>query len=206
MFDIEFRHFKSQYIEPLLRPIASTFHPLALTIMSLLSGIASLLALYFDHLLPAVLLWILCRIFDGLDGMAARLSNRQSDLGAYVDLVVDFFLYAALPLVIAIRSGETAYFAAAALLLGIFYCNAAVWMVSSTIFEKRGMKSGAGQTSIIMPRGLVEGFETMLFNCFMLGFPQFFVPLALAMAGLTFLGALLRFAQTLRILLREDGI
>ncbi|MBK8027251.1 MAG: CDP-alcohol phosphatidyltransferase family protein [Chloroflexi bacterium] len=28
---------------------------------------------------------------DGLDGTVARISGRQSDLGAYLDIVLDFF-------------------------------------------------------------------------------------------------------------------
>ena len=196
MFDSEFRNLKTRFIEPLLRPI--TLPPIVFTLMSLLTGLGALAAFWFDYRLPALLLWIACRIFDGLDGMVARISGRQSDLGGYIDLIVDFFLYAALPLVIAFRLGETVHFAVAALLLGIFYVNAAVWMSASALLEKRRIQRK--QTSMIMPRGLVEGFETMLFNCLMLIFPGQFVPLALTMAGLTLLGALVRFIGTLSVL------
>lgn len=207
MLDIEFRQFKTTFIEPRLARLArlaSLFHPITITVMSLVAGIAALVASYFDYRLLAVLLWLACRVFDGLDGMVARISGKQSDLGGYLDLVVDFLLYAALPLVIAFRSGETIYFAAAAILLGVFYLNATIWMIGSALFEKRKMRGAAKQTSVIMPRGLMEGFETMIFNCLMLGFPAYFVPLALVMAGLTLFGGLLRFVQTLVYLAKES--
>ena len=200
MFDIELRNMKSRFIEPFLHPIASVLNPVVITLMSFFTGVGALVTFWFGYRLAAVLLWVACRVLDGLDGMVARASGRQSDFGGYLDLVGDFVLYAALPLVIALRLGETIHFMVAALLLATFYVNAAVWMTSSALFEKRKSHSGSSQTSMIMPRGFIEGFETMVFNCLMLFFPQYFIPLTLSMTALTLLGAVIRFIQTLWVL------
>lgn len=155
--------------------------------------------------LAAFGLWILNRILDGLDGIAARASGTQSDAGAYLDILCDFAVYAAIPVALAFRLVGVAV-PVTLVLLGVFYVNAATWMYLSALLEKRGTGSRASgePTSVIMPRGLVGGTETVLFYSAFLLFPGIYVYLAGAMAGLTLLGALLRAWAGMRLLASPD--
>ena len=50
----------------------------------------------------ALLLFILNRLFDGLDGAVAR-ATRRTDRGGFLDIVFDFAVYGAVPLAFALR-------------------------------------------------------------------------------------------------------
>src|SRR5690606_34515966 len=123
----------------------------------------------------ALLFWILNRLCDGLDGALAREQGKKTDLGGYLDILSDFFVYASLPL--GIMLGLSAWdpgtlapsmtaWPALASMLAAFYLNAASWMYLSGLMEKKGMQAAspdapAQPTSLAMPPGIAEGFETI---------------------------------------------
>jgi len=63
-----------------------------------------------------------------LDGTHARVHGRASRFGAYLDIVLDFVVYAAIPMAIAWRHGTLSVAFAALALVATFYVNAASWM------------------------------------------------------------------------------
>lgn len=81
--------------------------------------------------------WFLNRLFDGLDGSLAREQDAASDFGGYLDIVLDFAVYAAIPLGLALGQPAAANFVALALLLASFYVNAASWIYLAALLEKR---------------------------------------------------------------------
>ncbi len=123
--------------------------------------------------LPALIFWAFNRILDGLDGLAARMCTRQSDLGGFLDIFCDFIIYSAIPVSFAAYFGEAGHFAASSILLASFYINAAVWMSVSALMEKNKISSD-DETSMQMPRGLIEGFETIIFYTLMFYFSSVF--------------------------------
>ena len=62
-------------------------------------------------------LWLVNRLLDGLDGTLARRSGRQSERGAYADILADVIVYAAIPLGIAAGQDDRAAWIAAGALL-----------------------------------------------------------------------------------------
>ncbi len=48
----------------------------------------------------ALVFWLFNRLVDGLDGVVARQTGRQTDFGGYLDLMCDFTVYALLPVAI----------------------------------------------------------------------------------------------------------
>lgn len=122
----------------------------------------------------ALALWIGNRFLDGLDGEVARLHDRQSDLGGYLDILSDFAVYALLPLGLVLGAdpapGSGAW-TSLAIMLAAFYLNAGSWMMLAAILEKRGRGAAlrGERTSVTMPPALIEGAETVaLFTLFLL--------------------------------------
>lgn len=180
MLDLSLRPIKADLLRPLTKRLP-TVPPAALTGLGLIIGLMSALALVLHAPTLAIVLWLLNRLLDGLDGEVARLTDRQSDLGGYLDTLADYVIYAALPLALAWHSSEPFAWPSVALLISSFYINAASWMYLSALLEKRSVKREQA-TSITMPTGLIEGTETILFFTTMLLFPAVFVPIAQVMA------------------------
>lgn len=82
----------------------SKISPLFFTTLSLFSGTAAAILIYFD-LLPVLsaLLILLKSFFDAVDGELARAKNRPSLVGRFYDSVVDFFVNVFLFLSITLR-------------------------------------------------------------------------------------------------------
>lgn len=194
MLDPFLRPVKDAVLRPVGRRLG-TVHPTAVTGAALLLGLATAGATWCGAFGIAFLLWIGNRVLDGLDGIVARLHGRTSDLGGYLDLVVDFVVYAAIPVAFALRPGaDPALGRAAVVLLAVFYVNAATWMVLSSVLEKRGRGAATSgeSTSVTMPEGLVGGTETaVLYGLFFL-LPERTVLLFWVMASLTAVTALQR--------------
>lgn len=109
----------------------------------------------------AVILWLFSRVLDGLDGLIARLHGKQSDFGGYLDIVLDFVVYAAVPIGLTVNAPTPERFVALAVMLSSFYVNAASWMMLAAILEKRGRADG-GLTTVTMPPGLIGALETIV--------------------------------------------
>jgi phosphatidylglycerophosphate synthase len=175
-----------------------------LTLLGLGAGLggALMIALRLDG--AALLLFILNRLFDGLDGAVAR-ATRRTDRGGFLDIVSDFAVYGAVPLAFALR--EPAGFALpAAVLLFAFYVNGASFLAFAAVAAKRGMTaSSRGVKSIYYTAGLMEGTETILFFVAMILAPGWFPTLAYAFAGLTLVSALARVALAWNAFPDDDG-
>ena len=133
----------------------------------------------------AVGLWLVNRLLDGLDGALARRTGRQSDLGAYADILSDVAVYAAIPVGIAAGQGGEGAWIAAGVLLATFYVNAIAWSYLSALLERRGAGAGArGEaTSVTMPPGLIEGAETVVLFTIALAVPDWSVAVMWTMAA-----------------------
>ncbi len=200
MFDQRLRVVKEAVLGPVTRPVARFVRPLVLSIAGVMLCVGAALAAWRGLLVPSVGLWLAGRLLDGLDGAVARQRGVASDLGAYVDTFLDTIGYAAVPLGVAASQHRAAVWAAAAVLLASFYLNTVSWMYLSALLEKRaqGASATGEMTSVTMPRGLVEGAETIvLFTWFLLR-PTAAVPLFFAMSVAVLIGAGQRLAWACR--------
>ncbi len=170
MFDDRMRLVKDSVFSPMAQPLQA-IPPWLFSVMGLMAGVGAALALWQQAYLMGFLLWVLNRVFDGLDGAVARVSHKQSDLGGYLDIVIDFVVYAALPVGLALGRMETAVTYGLLFLLCTFYVNGASWMYLAAILEKRSRRHADRLTSVIMPTGLIGGTETILFYSAFIIFP-----------------------------------
>ncbi len=161
MFDTPLRKFKDRVGAPLARRL-SRVSPTTISLIGLVVALLAAWSAYRQIYPAAFALWILNRALDGLDGLLARLHNKQSDLGGYVDILTDFVAYAALPIGLVAGSPSGERYLALAFMLASFYVNTASWMYLAAILEKRTAHSPDTQTTIVMPAGLIGGFETII--------------------------------------------
>ncbi|MFN8108553.1 MAG: CDP-alcohol phosphatidyltransferase family protein [Thermoleophilia bacterium] len=186
--------------EVVLTPVArlTPLPPAAITLAGLVPGVGAALAAAAGRPWLAVTLWLVNRLLDGLDGTVARVTGRQTDLGAYLDIVADFVVYAAVPIGIAAHAGDRGAWVAAAVLLGTFYVNAISWSFLSALMERRRIERGL--TSVAMPAGLIEGAETVVLFAVMLTLPAWARVLMWGMAGAVVLTTVQRVTWALRTL------
>lgn len=191
MFDTSLRRFKDRVGAPLARHM-SRVPPMVISILTLVIGLLAAYAAFRGLYLFALALWILNRVLDGLDGLIARLHDRQSDFGGYVDILTDFVIYATLPIGLVAGSASNERYLALAFLLASFYVNSASWMYLSAILEKRAARHPETQTTIVMPSGLIGGFETIITYGIFLLFPAHITWLFSIFAALVFITTLQR--------------
>lgn len=198
MFDDRLRSIKDIPLRPLVRLAAGArVSPTAVTVVGLIAGLAAAVTAAASHWTPATVLWIVNRLLDGLDGALARATGSGSDAGGYMDILADFVVYAAIPLGIAAGASQAAVWPAAAVLLATCYVNAASWMYLAAILEKRG-RYESRRTAVAMPRGFVEGAETIVAYTIALLLPRYAAIVFWLLAVLVLLTATRRAAWWLR--------
>ncbi|MBK8050754.1 MAG: CDP-alcohol phosphatidyltransferase family protein [Anaerolineales bacterium] len=143
MLDHRLRGYKDDLLRPLAGHLGS-LSPNAITVLAMLVGLAAAGAAAVQWYWLALGLWSLNRILDGLDGMVARARCRQSDFGGYLDILLDFVVYAAVPIGLYLGNSSEAGAITLILLLSSFYVNAASWIYLSALLEKRSRRRGAG--------------------------------------------------------------
>src|SRR5262245_40879495 len=119
---------------------------------------------------------------DGLDGAVAR-RRGPTDLGGYLDIVLDFFFYAGVPFFFAVGRPEEAL--PAAFLAFSFVGTGGSFLAFAAIAAKRGLISQVrGRKSIYYLGGLTEGTETIALFLLICLVPAYFSWLAWGFGGL----------------------
>ncbi|QLF68931.1 CDP-alcohol phosphatidyltransferase family protein [Peteryoungia desertarenae] len=165
-----------------------------LSIAGFVIGLAALPAIATGNFLLGLLLIGLNRLFDGLDGAVARLTT-PTDRGAFLDITLDFFFYATVPLAFALYDPvENAL--AAAILITAFVGTGSSFLAFATIAAKRGLSADAYPAKgLYYLGGLTEGAETIAIFAAMCIWPTLFPILAGLFAVLCFVTTLTRWHQ-----------
>jgi len=158
------------------------------SILGLVFGITSALAIVFGQFWIGLTLFLLSRLADGLDGAIARATAR-TDRGGFLDIAFDFLVYAAIPLAFAIHNAH-ANALPAAFLLASFLANGSAFLAFSVMAERRGLETTRhGLKSIYYLAGIAEGFETIVFFAAFCLWSDWFPHLAIVFATLCFVSA-----------------
>ena len=155
--------------------------------IGLLACLAAMAQIYW----LALILLILNRTCDGLDGAVARLAG-PSDRGAFLDIALDFWFYSLFPMSFAIADPE-ANALAAAVLVTTFGGTGSSFLAFSIIAEKRGLAAGdyPSKGSYYLG-GLTEGAETIGVLVAFCLFPNAFAYIAWVYAALCSITTLTR--------------
>jgi len=170
-----------------------------LTAVGLVLGLGAALLIALGRPTLAAILFLLGRLFDGLDGPVAR-ETKATDLGGYLDNVFDFIVYAAIPLAFALYNPAANALAAACLLAAIV-ANGTAFLAFAAIAGKRGLQTAAqGHKSMYFLAGMAEGTETVVTYTAMCLFPEAFPYLAAAFAALCVASAIGRISIAIGLL------
>ena len=161
-----------------------------LTIFGAVIGCAAAAAIAVRRYELGLLLILLNRLLDGLDGPLAR-QNRASEFGGYLDSLCDFLFYVAVPVGFGIS--DPANLLPALILVASFTLTAVSFLAFAAIAARQDTGDGAlGKKAFIYSTGLMEGTETILFFVAMCLLPDYFAVLAYCFAGLCALTVLQR--------------
>lgn len=124
----EFDHLKLLVAKPLAR---TGMPPWVITLMGLPLGLTAAALLWRGHTFAALAVGIAASLTDFFDGTVARLQNRSSALGNYLEAIVDKIVELTLLLGLAVFEPWPASFAIAASMF-IAYCKPRVALVVQT--------------------------------------------------------------------------
>ena len=166
----------NRYIDNYLNPIANICYKLDvdanwITFFGLVVAFICFAALSYGLFYLGLILILINRFLDGLDGRLARLGTPRK-FGAFFDITSDFAFYALIPLGFAVFSPyENAL--PTAFLLAAFYVNGSSFLAEAIIIEKYNIKIDQADKGFFYSSGLIEGFETICFFLFICFFPIF---------------------------------
>lgn len=205
MFDARLRRLIDPPLDAAGKRLAAGRVPAdAVTIAGFAVGLLAAVAIAFGHYTLGLALVALNRIADGLDGAVAR-ATAKSDRGGFLDIVLDFFFYGAIPFAFAAADPERNALAAAALLLS-FYANGACFLAFAIFAERRGIETTAqGQKSLFYLGGLAEGGETVAAFLLMCLLPAWFPAIAWIFAAVCGISATARLVMAAQVLSAGKG-
>jgi phosphatidylglycerophosphate synthase len=146
----------------------------------------------------ALLVILLNRLIDGVDGPIAR-QGEPTPFGGYLDIMCDMAFYAAVPLGFAFADPANPVWAA--VLLASFVCTAASFLGRAVLAAQIGEANDGkrGQKSFFHAAGLIEGSETIAAFVLFCLFPGAFPWLAGLFAALCFWTAAARIVEAYRL-------
>ena len=107
-----------------------------------MSGVFGIMSVYNAWFNPtqyngkAFMYFVLNRIFDGVDGTYARMTNQSTDFGGYLDILVDFTIYGLVPLGVTAGNPSEDRFIFLVILEVSFFVNAGGLFMLSALIEK----------------------------------------------------------------------
>lgn len=161
------------------------------TMSGLVIGLLAALSISLNAYILGLILILISRLADGLDGAVAR-ATAKTDFGGYLDITADFLFYGAIPMGF-VWADPTLNGAAGAFLLTSFYFNGASFLGYAILAEKKDMKTSAqGVKSLYYSNGLLEGTETIGFFVLLCLLPANFPIMCWIFGALCFATAALR--------------
>ena len=155
----------------------------ALTAASLVIAPLCLLAIALGFNVLALFLWLLNRLLDGLDGEVARLRGEASELGSFLDIAADFFMYGGFLAALAVGHPDARL--ALVVLFFAYYLNGSVFLALSGVLERLKAER-LTERGLHFRRSLTEGFETIVAGVLFLVFPGYVSLIAWVFAALVF--------------------
>jgi phosphatidylglycerophosphate synthase len=171
----------------------------AITLVGCGLGLAGAFAIAAQAPLAGLALILASRLADGMDGAVARLS-QPTDRGAFLDIVLDFVFYAAVPLGFAVADPAVNALPAA-VLLAAFIGTGSSFLAFAALAAKRGLASpDYPDKGFYYLGGLTEATETLVCFAAMCLLPAAFPPLAYGFAVLCGITLVARIAAGWRLL------
>jgi phosphatidylglycerophosphate synthase len=175
----------------------------AVTVAGFLAGVLAMVAIMAEAYLAGLALLALNRLADGLDGAVAR-HSRLTDLGGFLDIVLDFIVYAGAVFAFAVADPERNALAAAFLIFAFMGTGSSFLAFAIMAAKRRLATDLRGRKSLYYLGGLTEGTETILFLCLACLLPGRFPLLALVFGAMCWLTTLARVVTGYQLLRESD--
>ena len=191
MIDRELNRYTSGYLNRIANVLYEIgVHANWITLSGLAIAFLCFLVLSHGLFYLGLILILINRFLDGLDGSLARLGTPRK-FGAFFDITSDFAFYALIPLGFAVVSPhENAL--PTAFLLAAFYVNGSSFLAEAIIVEKYNIEIDQTDKGFFYSFGLIEGFETICFFLFICLFPNVYANAAYFFFTLTLLTHVIR--------------
>ncbi len=162
-----------------------------ITISGFFVGMAGAAAISLRYYFLGLLLILLNRLGDGLDGPLARMTG-PTDRGAFLDITLDFIFYSAV--IVGFALAEPANNAlAATILIFSFIGTGSTFLAYAIMAERRSIRNlKLPQKGFYYLGGIAEGTETILFLILFCLFPSLFSLFAWIFALLCMLATTIR--------------
>lgn len=195
MFDRSIQRLIQKPLSFLGKFLLKILQPNQITFIGFFFGIVMCLLIFIHSYFLAILFLFLNRLCDGLDGVMAR-QTSPSPLGAYLDIILDFIIYAAFVLVFSLENEIN-------LLTGVFLlftyiCTGTTFLTQAIIqpqldySQQQDNVEGEIPKSFIYASGLIEGTETIFFMFLCLIMPKAFPILGFLFSVLCLITAIAR--------------
>lgn len=188
-------------IDPVLEQLAGAAQQRAITanhvtVAGFACGLAAMAAIALQSYELGLLLLLANRLADGVDGALARRTGA-TDLGGYLDIVLDFIVYSGAAFAFALAQPDHAL--AAAFLIFSFMGTGSSFLAFAIFAAKRGLDGeAAANKSFYYLGGITEGTETILLFVVVLLFPGWFPAAAYAYGALCWLTTVGRIGSAVR--------
>jgi phosphatidylglycerophosphate synthase len=191
-------------VDPVLEQLATAAQQRNLTanqvtIAGFGCGLAAMAAIALQSYGLGLLLLLANRLADGVDGALAK-RNGPTDLGGYLDIVLDFIIYSGAAFAFALA--QPGHALPAAFLIFSFMGTGSSFLAFAIFAAKRRLEGEeAANKSFYYLGGITEGTETILLFVFVLLFPGWFPAAAYiygALCWLTTVGRIGAAVQRLR--------
>ncbi len=182
--------------------------PDRLTVLGLVTGLASAATAAAQWWWWSLALWLLSRVLDGLDGALARQRRRGTGpgepvqvAGGFLDITADFVVYGATVLGVAVgaTAGEGAAWQPFAAVLLAYYVNGTAFLAFSSAAERSGRQIDDGRSFSFLA-SLAEGAETIAVHTVWLLLPWYAGQIASVWAVVVALSAAQRIVAGYRLL------
>lgn len=199
MFDAQLRTFTEKPLSEIALLISARgVTANQVTIFGFVLGMIVLPALATQSYVLALIIILTNRFLDGLDGAIARI-HGPTDLGGYLDIVLDFIFYATVVFGFVLGRGNEGVYGA--FLIFSFIGTGSSFLAFAALAAKRGLTTEIhGNKSLYYLGGLTEGGETILVFILICLLPDQFSVIALVFGGMCWLTTLSRIRWAWKIL------
>ncbi|WP_299072187.1 CDP-alcohol phosphatidyltransferase family protein [uncultured Paraglaciecola sp.] len=186
----------NKLVRPPLAFLAKPFVSLGIsanqvTIAGFILGLLAVPAIIAQQFTLALILIVINRLCDGLDGAIAR-QTRPSDAGGFLDISLDFIFYSAIVFAFIVSHPQQNAVAGSLLMLS-FTATGSCFLAFAIMASKHNIDSPHyPNKSMHYMGGLAEGFETIVVLCLFCLLPEHFVVIALVYAAACYITAAAR--------------
>jgi phosphatidylglycerophosphate synthase len=191
MFDERVRSVLPRAVTPIAGALARAgVSPNAVSAAAFLVALAAAWLVAAGHPRAGVVVWLVSRLCDGLDGVVARMTKRSTPFGGYLDITLDMAAYSAM--VLAFSSRHPEHVLLWEVVLAGYVLAITTTLAFSAAAERAQQALAPGNRTFQFTRGLAEAGETTLVYALWVLFPSYVAPLGWAWCGLLFATAVQR--------------